>query len=327
MIAVVHVDDFAVASTSEEMHEELKDTLLSKYTITSNDLNDFLGFNISYNKDGSMTLTMPKLLKATIDEFLSDDVHKPTSPMSDSFNEHDQDNSPKSDSTSFLSLLGKLIYLVKCRPDIAYAVARLSCRPAKCTQKDWNALLRVLAYLRETADFGITFSKKDTDMNLLSTIFVYADAAYNTHVDSKSHSGYSISLGGPANGMFYFRSFKQTNVSLSSTEAEVNAAVEAAKEIIWLRALLAELGLTQLEPTVLYADNKSMITLCTEYSGNHKRVKHYLNRINFMLENVKTGVIKLEYMPTTEHKADGLTKALIGTPFKRATADLLGNSV
>ena len=71
---------------------------------------------------------------------------------------------------NFLSLLGKLTYLVKCCPNIAYAVARLSCRPAKCTQKDWTALLRVLAYLRETVDFGITFSKNDTDMNLLSTI-------------------------------------------------------------------------------------------------------------------------------------------------------------
>jgi len=50
------------------------------------------------------------------------------------------------------------------------------------------------------------------------------------------------------------------------------------------------------------------IILCTEYSGNHKRVKHYLNRSNFMLRNVKTGAINLEYMPTTEHKADGLIK-------------------
>ena len=118
-----------------------------------------------------------------------------------------------------------------------------------------------------------------------------------------------------------------TRIQNHIQEAEVNAAVEAAKEIVWLRALLAELGMTQLEPTVLYADNKSMITLCTEYSGNHKRVKHYLNRINFMLEKVHTGVIKLEYMPTTEHKADGLTKALTGAPFKRAAVDLLGNSV
>ena len=46
-----------------------------------------------------------------------------------------------------------------------------------------------------------------------------------------------------------------------------------------------------------------------------------------MLRNVKTGAINLEYMPTTEHKADGLTKALTGAPFKRVDVDLLGNSV
>ena len=69
-----------------------------------------------------------------------------------------------------------------------------------------------------------------------------------------------------------------------------------------------------------------MITLCTEYSGNHKRVKHYLNRINFMLEQVKTGVITLEYMPTTEHKADGLTKSLPPKQAAQSAIDLLGTS-
>ena len=224
-----------------------------------------------------------------------------------------------------MSLLGKLIYLVKCRPEIAYAVSRLSCRSDRCTVKDWIALLRVLRYLRATVNHGVTFSQsKPGDVQFLSTIFCYADAAYNAHVDSKSHSGYCISLGGPDTGMFYFRSFKQTNVSLSSTEAEVNAAVEATKEIIWLRALLAEIGFNQFQPTILYADNKSMITLCTEYSGNHKRVKHYLNRINFMLDQVKTGVITLEHLPSEKHKADGLTKPLQPQPFEQSVIDLSG---
>ena len=67
-----------------------------------------------------------------------------------------------------------------------------------------------------------------------------------------------------------------------------------------------------------------MITLCTEYSGNHKRVKHYLNRINFMLDQVKTGVITLEYLASTQHKADGLTKPLKPAPHRQSSADLLG---
>ena len=328
LMAVIHVDDFAIASDSEDMHEELRDPLFSKYTITTNDLNDFLGFNIGYNDDGSMTLTMPKLLTATILEFLHDDTTAdPSSPMSEHFNDPDQDASPRTDTARFLSLLGKLIYMVKCRPEIAYAISRLSCRSDGCTDKDWACLLRVLRFLRATRDHGLTFSRANAnDRHLMSTIFCYADAAFNVHTDSKSHSGYCISLGGPPNGMFYFRSFKQSNVSLSSTEAEVNAAVEAAKEIVWLRNLLAELGYVQHEPTVLYADNKSMITLCTEYSGNHKRVKHYLNRINYMLKQVKTGVITLEYMSTTEHKADGLTKPLPPKQAAQSAIDLLGTS-
>ena len=327
LMAVIHVDDFAVASDNEELHEELREALLSKYSITSNDLDDFLGFNIFYDEvNKTMTLTMPKLLTATINEFLSSgDDKSARTPMSDAFNDEDQDNSHACDSSLFLSLLGKLIYLVKCRPDIAYAVSRMSCRSDRCTVKDWTALLRVLRYLRATRDFGITFSQgRPNDVRMLSTIFCYADAAFNAHADSKSHSGYCISLGGPDNGMFYFRSFKQSNVSLSSTESEINAAVEATKEIIWLRALLQELGFPQFAPTVLYADNKSMITLCTEYSGNHKRVKHYLNRINFMLEQVKTGVVHIEYLPSEDHKADGLTKPLQLGPFTQSTSDLMG---
>ena len=271
-----------------------------------------------------MTLTMPKLLTATILEFLHDDTTAdPSSPMSEHFNDPDQDASPRTDTARFLSLLGKLIYMVKCRPEIAYAISRLSCRSDRCTDKDWMSLLRVLRFLRATRDHGLTFSRANAnDRHLMSTIFCYADAAFNVHADSKSYSGYSV-----AHRTVCSTSARSSSpTSLSSTEAEGNAAVEAAKEIVWLRSLLAEIGYVQHEPTVLYADNKSMITLCTEYSGNHKRVKHYLNRINFMLEQVKTGVITLEYMPTTEHKADGLTKPLPPKQAAQSAIDLLGTS-
>ena len=49
-------------------------------------------------------------------------------------------------------------------------------------------------------------------------------------------------------------------VTLSSTEAETYAAVEATKDIVYFRNLLKELGFEQIEPTPLYVDNKSLIT-------------------------------------------------------------------
>ena len=66
-----------------------------------------------------------------------------------------------------------------------------------------------------------------------------------------------LSYGLPCTGKFSSTSKEQSLVCLSSTEAELYAAVEATKDIIFWRAILAELGLHQLHPTTLYVDNTS----------------------------------------------------------------------
>jgi hypothetical protein len=124
--------------------------------------------------------------------------------------------------------------------------------------------------------------------------------------------------------MFFSRTFKQTNVTLSSTEAEHSAAVEAVKEIMWLRQLLTELGFPQLEPTPIFEDNASMITLAQDYSGNHKRVKHYITRINFLIEQVKAGVVEFTHVATVDNIADILTKPLGPDQFLHLRPLLLG---
>jgi hypothetical protein len=149
------------------------------------------------------------------------------------------------------------------------------------------------------------------------------DASYASHPDSKSHTGYCFSLGDTL-AMFYSRTFKQTNVTLSSTEAENAATVEATKEIMWFRDLLTELGFPQIKPTLVFADNASMIKLATDFSGNHKRVKHYMTRINFMIEQIKLGTIHLEHVATELNVADILTKPLGPTAFLRLRPLLMG---
>eukprot|EP00965_Chrysotila_dentata_P152345 5034698-Pleurochrysis_carterae.AAC.1 len=54
---------------------------------------------------------------------------------------------------------------------------------------------------------------------------------------------------------------KQPSVALSSCEAEIIAASEAAKEATYLRALLKELGANVDDATSLHLDNKSAIDL------------------------------------------------------------------
>jgi hypothetical protein len=124
--------------------------------------------------------------------------------------------------------------------------------------------------------------------------------------------------------MFFSRSCKQSNVTLSSTEAENAAAVEATKDILWFRLLLQELGFPQLTPTIMFADNASMIVLAHDFSGNFKRVKHYAVRINFMIEQVHLKVIEMVHKNTAENTSNILMKPLGPTQFVYHTKRLLG---
>ena len=110
-------------------------------------------------------------------------------------------------------------------------------------------------------------------------------------------------------------------VTLSSTEAETYAAVEATKDIVYFRGLLAELGFPQTAPTPLYVDNKSLITMAQQFSGNHKRCKHFLARINYMIDR---HVVYLEHLKGTELRVDTLTKAKPNVPFTKDCSELLG---
>ena len=65
-----------------------------------------------------------------------------------------------------------------------------------------------------------------------------------------------------ANAAVAWRSVKQECTALSSVEAEYVAAATAAREVIWLRRFLNELGYQQ-APTAMKIDNNSAKELAT----------------------------------------------------------------
>ena len=88
-------------------------------------------------------------------------------------------------------------------------------------------------------------------------------------------------------GVFHARSQKQKMVTLSSTEAEVYAAIECTKDIIFFRDLLKEIGHEQLAPTTPHVDNKSAIALSQPLTGEHRKVRHFMTRLRFLIEQVE----------------------------------------
>ncbi len=60
--------------------------------------------------------------------------------------------------------------------------------------------------------------------------------------------------------------------------------------------------------------------LASKYSGNAKRVRHFLVRLNFMIEQVAHQVVHLEYLNTLDHPADLCTKGLPPVQFEKSNS-------
>lgn len=206
--------------------------------------------------------------------------------------------------------MGSLIYLAtNSRPDIAFAVSYVSQHMENPAMVHWNALKRILKYLKGTLRFGIKFVP-----NFDKRLNVYSDADYAGDVSTRrSHSGFIFMLGASP---ISWCSQKQRTVALSTTESEYIAASESIKELVWLQLLFDELFLSSGEVPSLFSDNQSAIRLIKNPEF-HKRTKHIDVKYHFIREKFTNNFFDLQYVPTTSQVADILTKPLPKDKFTR----------
>ncbi|GJP38201.1 hypothetical protein CLOM_g22655 [Closterium sp. NIES-68] len=221
----------------------------------------------------------------------------------------------ESDRKLFHSMVGSLNYAANhTRPDIAFATSRLASVVSRPSHEQLEAAKRLVRYVSATASVGLEYSGvrqrlqrgaadvKSGEM-LLSC---YTDASFNSvKADGTSIGGYVCLLGG---GAVSWRSKKQNEVGLSSCETEYMALHHGAKEVVWLRRLLEELGVGQEEPTVVFCDNESAVKLaknaCLHGLTKHIRPKwHWVRRL---LDKE----VRLEIVKTHQQAADIFTKRL-----------------
>ena len=150
----------------------------------------------------------------------------------------------------------------------------------------------------------------------------YVDASYLTHDDSKSHTGYCLSFGDI--GVFYAKSAKQTLVTTSSTHAEMRALYQLILDIIYVVNLCEEMGRPVSLPAIVFEDNQPVIDLTKDLTKLSKKCRHFLMLVNYVREQVTTGLIALTKVPTEDNLADILTKILAGSEFVEKAEHLLG---
>ena len=229
----------------------------------------------------------------------------------------------------YLSIVGSLLHLVNCvRCDIAYAVGVLTRHSACPGPAHVRATKRVIMYLYNTRTLGITYRRQDQSehsnkpqlfegakhplddgRNLLQT---FADSDYAGSECKRSTMGMVIMMNG---GPIAWASTLGKTVATSTCEAEINAAVVAAKEALHFAQLMKDLGFELPSPIQIGEDNAACIAQANSGLRLVRNAKHYQVKLRFLQQLVVDNEVEFIYTPTDTILADFFTKPLVDAKY------------
>ncbi|GKB62324.1 hypothetical protein Tco_0918510 [Tanacetum coccineum] len=140
------------------------------------------------------------------------------------------------------------------RPDIAYAVGRLSRHISSPGKEHWDAVNRAFKYLKQTMDYGLEY------------------------------------IGDPSVLEVSWGSKKQSCLTDSTMSSEFVALASCCKEVEWLWDLLINIPLwpKPMPPISMHYDSQS--TLSRAYNGKSRHIKLRHRRVNQLIND---GVITI----------------------------------
>jgi len=305
------VDDiFSIANPPEE-NARFRDKLKSKWDIS--DLGPMkFGLGIAIEQGvNTISLSQTTFINRIVERFGQTDAHSVDTPMVAGLQLRRPDKSvtPPPEITEWAArtpyreLIGSLNYIaVATRPDISYAVGRLSSFLDCYQLEHWTAAIRVLRYLKGTRTLALVLGRQRPP-----SLIGYSDVDYaNCKDTSRSISGYCYSLGG---GMLSWCSQKQRLVADSTCYAEYIALHESSHEAIFLRQLLDDIGFPCRGSTPIHCDNDAATRLAEDHVF-HSQVKHMRVKLHSIRDAITFGDIKLLRVRSEDNSADILTKPL-----------------
>uniref|UniRef100_A0A1Y1L684 Reverse transcriptase Ty1/copia-type domain-containing protein n=1 Tax=Photinus pyralis TaxID=7054 RepID=A0A1Y1L684_PHOPY len=108
---------------------------------------------------------------------------------------------------------------------------------------------------------------------------------------------------------------RQHSVVTSTTEAEIVAASEGSKELMWLKRLVSKISGKTIVKPILYCDSASAVK-SSKNPEFHKRTKHVKLRFFYVRECVQDNEIEVQHIDGQHQLADLFTKPLDRVRFK-----------
>jgi hypothetical protein len=315
----IWVDDFLVMAKMSTESSQFKREISSRFKMRDlGPIKHFLGLDIARDRaNRTLSITAIPYIDKMLSTFGMTDAKGAETPFPSGITlaPTPPDIATLPASFAYRAIVGSILYLaLLIRPDIAFHASQLARYQDRPSMPHWNAAKHVLRYLISTKDFGLTYSARNTTTGssgeqhfAADELHGYADASWGEDPSTRrSQTGFAFIL---ANAAISFKTSLQHTVALSSTEAEYLSLASAVKEVLYLRNLLCDLGLSLPMHTTVLEDNQSTIKMALNQASS-ARTKHIDIRHHFLKSHVNNGNVTLRYVPTEHQAADCLTKSL-----------------
>ena len=297
----LYVDDMLIMGTSKDVIMSTKKLLSSIFDMKDLGLADvILGIQIKRNNEAYI-LTQSHYVEKILNKYDQSNCKVAVTPF-DANCKLKKNTRDAVSQLQYSQVIGSLTYLMNAtRPDIAYSVSRLSRYTSNHGKDHWEALVRVLRYLKYTITYGLHYTKYPPVLE------GYSDANWiSDNTETKSTNGYVFTLGGAA---ISWKSSKQTCIARSTMESEFIALDKAAEETEWLRNFLEDIPVWHKPVTAICIDSMAAQARAKSNIYNGKS-RHIRRRHNTIKQLLSSGVISIQYIKSKANLADPLTKGL-----------------
>ncbi|KAL0293234.1 UNVERIFIED_CONTAM: Retrovirus-related Pol polyprotein from transposon TNT 1-94 [Sesamum angustifolium] len=168
--------------------------------------------------------------------------------------------------------MGSIQYVVHCtRPDVAYALSVTSRYQTCIGEAHWSTIKTILKYMRMTKDIFLIYGCGE------------------------------LILEGYSGASFQLDDDDQATTADSTIEAEYIAALEVAKEAVWMKNYIQEFVVVPsiAEPIVIFCDNNGAVAQAKEPRSHH-RSKHIDRHYHLLREMESRGDIRMDRFSSAE---------------------------
>ena len=321
LIAAAYTDDLRFFGTEPERQKYMRDVASRlKVTFTEPPVTEFVSIETYQSLDtNTFELKMPRYFEKAKREFQSffpNGMKKREVPITVKDEElmkaiPTPEEVEAAKHLPYRSLLGVLTYPASnCKFELKYAISVCGARRGGWNLKQFQVTLRILEYAIYTKDIGLIYSK-GLDPHGENTCYAYGDAGLQI---PRSYGCRIVMLNGAA---ISFKAKRQTTTAPSTVWAEMTTFHDTAMDVVATRNLLAELGMFQEEPTVIYGDNEAQQKIANNRGSLGPTSRAMSLRTLAARNKIEDHEVQTAWTKTEDMVADIGTKSLPPSRFKK----------